>query len=527
MEETNKYQQIWELLDEVTQSRPFLERLTDLSWILLLKYLSDYDSIMEKEAQQHTEVYLPILAENYRWSNWVPNLLNRFSISGNNKISTYILDYEFRLSLRHHLTLLTDYLLLRDHSNIKQTLGDAFKHVLLCIDNAPTNLQMILHIVNTIDIHESEARTAIRSLYENVLQKLEINDIVARDCFTPRALVHFMLNLCNPQISQKIYDPACGTGTFLLEAYQYLHRTSAINGAPLQENVIYGNVLDDTSALICATNMALRTQSIPQLYYNETLEYSFPLLMKEKFDCILSNPPFGRFKENEIRDDKIFLQSGNNEPLFLHHCIRNLKSGGLGAIIVSDTALTKQAKDFVAMRRTLLQQCKLTTVVYLPNNTFNINVYTAILFLTKAEEIQEHCPSFKKTYATDEILYLAPIKETCSLELYLNAASQAVENYQQGRTISTDLVLVHWTKHFDETLFQQKRFCLEKRFASPIYEQLQSPLVLIEQIMEIKEQFAILVDDSQFPSAFSTVLLTKKCQIFDQVLAKFYNDVAL
>ena len=507
-----KIERVWQLLSEAMKERPLSDRLAHLSWLLLLKYIDGYEATFKSKSKQGGKLYVPILESTYCWSTWVPKALSTSCVDGK-KLIEFLRDdlFIYLASLRtipHKL-------------EIHDTLCSIFEWKEIPICDVTHLLIEMLYIINDINFYDMDHRSAIASLYEDYVQDMEVVATSARDFFTPREVVCAMLEVLRPQQNQAFLDPTCGTGAFLIEIYKYMefhYSQQASEPMPL-----FGRALDNTSALISVINMASIGKPIERIYCGDMLQ-GYPDYFPRKFGYILANPPFGRFEDEKIINGHSFLRTRNNEPLFLQHCISNLALGGSGAIIVSDTALTKETRDFVTMRQSLLQQCKLRMVVYLPYNTFKVKVYTTILFFTKFREIPEISSFAKEPYATNEILYFAPAKETHSLELYLKAVYRAWENYLDGKTVPTDSAIAHWIEHFDVTIFRQKGFCLKKRFTSIQYELPQPSLDLIEQIVDKKELFVMLADDNQFPLASSTMLL-KKCQELHNSLERVYNEL--
>nr|WP_256487949.1 N-6 DNA methylase [Deinococcus sp. HSC-46F16] len=222
-------------------------------------------------------------------------------------------------------------------------------------------------------------------IYEGLLQR-NAEDVKggAGQYFTPRPLIDAMVEVTRPKPGETIADPACGTGGFLLAARDYLTKNHALDPderEDLRERTFYGADIVDSVVRLAAMNMFLHGiggQTTPV-----HREDSLAKAPGQRFDIVLANPPFGvkgalveldedgkvtRQQQSYSRDD--FTVSTSNKQLnFLQHILSMLKVGGRAAVVVPDNVLF-EAGAGEALRRRLLRDCDLHTILRLPTGIF-------------------------------------------------------------------------------------------------------------------------------------------------------------
>jgi type I restriction enzyme M protein len=203
-----------------------------------------------------------------------------------------------------------------------------------------------------------------------------------------------MVRVINPQVGQTIYDPACGTGGFLAQAYEYMKNKSGVSGQDLEtlkHDTFYGREKDNTVYPIALANLVLHGIDYPNLWHGNTLtiqEVYGDLFQTapQLFDVILTNPPFGG-KEGKSAKTRFDYKTGATQVLYLQHVINSLKDGGKCGIVVDEGVLFRTNEDaFVKTKKKLLDECNLWAVVSLPGGVFTqagAGVKTNVLFFTK------------------------------------------------------------------------------------------------------------------------------------------------
>jgi type I restriction enzyme M protein len=270
---------------------------------------------------------------------------------------------------------------------------------------------LLASAVRTIDALPLAGGDAAGDLYEHLLSKLSTAGINGQ-FRTPRHIVRFMIDLVDPQPTEVIGDPACGTGGFLVGVMQHLlerHSSEAgtLRGEDgeaiytgdkldpyrrhIQRGMLHGFDIDSTMLRIASMNLTLHGIESPAIHYQDTLSASFsdrfPALATGGFDVILANPPFKGSLDAEDVDPTLTgaLKTKRTELLFGTLVLRMLKPGGRSATIVPEGVLFGSSKAPAALRRLLIEENGLQAVISLPAGVFRpyAGVSTAVLVFTK------------------------------------------------------------------------------------------------------------------------------------------------
>lgn len=225
---------------------------------------------------------------------------------------------------------------------------------------------------------------------------------------TPRHIIKLMADLVQPQLGHKITDPACGSGGFLLGAYQYIVTQLAIKAgtknltsdedgfvrtsvaAALTEKAqailsssLWGYDIDATMVRLGLMNLMMHGIDEPHIDYKDTLSKSFT--EESEYDIVMANPPFtGSIDKGDINEN-LHLGTTKTELLFVENIYRLLKKGGTACVIVPQGVLFGSGGAFKSLRQLLVERCDLKAVITLPSGVFKpyAGVSTAILLFTK------------------------------------------------------------------------------------------------------------------------------------------------
>ena len=225
---------------------------------------------------------------------------------------------------------------------------------------------------------------------------------------TPRHIIKLMADLVQPQLGHKIADPACGSGGFLLGAYQYIVTQLAINAgsndlkpdedgfvrtsvaaafdekrqAILQAS-LFGYDIDSTMVRLGLMNLMMHGIDEPNIDYKDTLSKSYN--EEAEYDIVMANPPFtGSIDKGDINEN-LSLSTTKTELLFVENIYRLLKKGGTACVIVPQGVLFGSGGAFKTLRKMLVERCDLRAVITMPSGVFKpyAGVSTAILLFTK------------------------------------------------------------------------------------------------------------------------------------------------
>ena len=228
---------------------------------------------------------------------------------------------------------------------------------------------------------------------------------------TPRHIIKMIVELVDPKPGQRIMDPACGTGGFLLEAHSYM-KTKLLSSGELakvqpdedgfkrasvsekltkkvkemMDKSLTGFDIDQTMVRLGLMNLMMHGIDDPNIDYQDTLSKGFN--QHDEYDIVLANPPFtGNLDKGDIN---AMLQVGTTktELLFLERIYHLLKTGGTAAVVVPQGVLFGSNKAFVQVRKLLVEQCELKAVITMPGGVFKpyAGVATAVLLFTKGGE---------------------------------------------------------------------------------------------------------------------------------------------
>jgi type I restriction enzyme M protein len=207
--------------------------------------------------------------------------------------------------------------------------------------------------------------------------------------YTPRPLIKAMIKVIAPKIGQTIYDGAAGSAGFLCESFAYLSESKQLTTSEvetLQKNTFYGKEKKSLAYIIGTMNMILHGIDAPNLIHTNTLgENIADIQEKNRYDIILANPPFGGKERAEVQQN-FPIKTGETAYLFLQHFMKILHAGGSAGIVIKNTFLSNTDNASVAIRKELLENFNLHTILDCPSGTFQgAGVKTVVLFFKKGE----------------------------------------------------------------------------------------------------------------------------------------------
>ena len=249
----------------------------------------------------------------------------------------------------------------------------------------PVYLKKVIDMIAEEDwlVMDGDVKGAI---YEGILEKNgQDKKSGAGQYFTPRSLIQTMVDVTRPQIGETVLDPACGTGGFLLAAYDYMKAQSADREKQdfLKNKSLHG--VDNTALVVTLASMNLYLHGIgtdrSPIECRDSLEKE-PDVMA---NVILANPPFGTRPAGSVEIDRpdFYVQTKNNQLNFLQHMMLSLKSGGRAAVVLPDNVLFEGGAG-ETIRKRLLTEFNLHTILRLPTGIFYAQgVKANVLFFTK------------------------------------------------------------------------------------------------------------------------------------------------
>ncbi|GAA5337145.1 type I restriction-modification system subunit M [Thermus antranikianii] len=351
-----------------------MEYVEHLSWLLFLRFLDAQEEEWESQALLAEREYQPVIEKPYRWRDW----------------ATKDWPPDELLSFVHGQ--LIPYLQVLSGTPLRDTIRGVFseRNVIVCA--SPYNLKDVLSIINSIDFHSQDDIFTVSQVYEELLRRLGNENRLAGEFYTPRPVVRFVVEVTNPQIGETVYDPACGTCGFLAEAYLWMQRQERTleDHKTLQERTFFGQEKKPVPALLGVMNMVLHGVTAPHILRKNTLEENIRQVVGH-YDVILTNPPFGGTEGRHIQQN-FPVQSQATELLFLQHIMKKLKprDGARCGMVVPEGTLFRTGA-FAEVKRSLLEEFNLHTIVSLPPGTFApySDVKTALLFFERPGPTRE------------------------------------------------------------------------------------------------------------------------------------------
>ena len=256
--------------------------------------------------------------------------------------------------------------------------------------NSPSTLRKAMELINDINIKN---RDITGDLYEYMLSKLAVSGTNGQ-FRTPQHIIDLLVELMEPQLGEKIIDPACGTAGFLINAAEWMklkHKQSLYNANTRQkfyDGTFTGYDFDRAMNRIATMNSYMHGFNEPNIAYRDSLS-ELPAHEHEHYDIVLANPPFAGSLDAERVDPAIrkIANTKKTELLFLARFLTLLKVGGRAAVIVPEGVLFGSTKAHKALRKELVENQKLDAVIKLPSGVFKpySGVSTAVLCFTKTD----------------------------------------------------------------------------------------------------------------------------------------------
>ncbi|MCK9338273.1 MAG: type I restriction-modification system subunit M [Arcobacteraceae bacterium] len=347
-----------------------------ISWILFLKFLNDLEETKNEDAQLDGEVYNYILEEKYRWGIWaVPKKDGKIDLL-NSKSGDDLLEFVNK-ELFPYLKSFKN--ITENPKSIKYKIGAIFEFLDNRIANGHT-LREILDIIDDMDFHNQSDLFQLSLIYEKLLKDMGSDGGNSGEFYTPRPLIKVMVDVLDPEVGQTIYDPAVGSCGFLIEAYNHIRYVDIKENKQrdlsveqlkfLNEDTFFGNEKTPLSYVMGVMNMILHGVESPNIAKTNTLTKDIRgLEEKDRYDCILANPPFGGKEKDQIQQN-FPIKSNATELLFLQHMMNSLKLGGKCAVVIPEGVLFQTNNAFQSVKKDLLERFNVHTILSLPSGVF-------------------------------------------------------------------------------------------------------------------------------------------------------------
>lgn len=381
------FEQAFKNIDDVLWKEDMsgeLDYIEQTSWLLFLKYLDDLEAEKVMDAQLAGKSYGRIIAKEYQWDQWAAPKTAQGEFDHNNAMTGDDLVEFVNDKLFRYLRGFKDRATGAD--TLEYKIGEVFGEIKNKFASG-YSLRNALEYVDALNFGSQDEKHELSDLYEAKIKRMGNAGRNGGEYYTPRPLIRAMIKVMQPQIGEKIYDGACGSGGFLCEAYQHLRDSKDLTTSQLetlQNKMFYGREKKSLAYIVGIMNMILHGIETPNIIHSNTLaDHTNDVQEKDRYDVVLANPPFGG-KEHKQVQQNFDIKTGETAFLFLQHFIRNLKAGGRGAVVIKNTFLSNSDNASVSLRKELLESCNLHTVLDMPGGTFQgAGVKTVVLFFEK------------------------------------------------------------------------------------------------------------------------------------------------
>lgn len=383
------FEQAFKNIDNVLRtdsgSATELDYVEQTSWILFLKYLDDLESDKKKSAILSGQSYTGILDPKFQWDTWAAPKTPDGKLDHHRALNGEDLKDFVDQKLFPYLKKFKA----EDPNTIEYKIGEIFSELKNKISSG-YKLREILNIVDGMHFRLYEEKHELSHLYEAKIRNMGNAGRNGGEYYTPRPLIKTIVEVVAPKIGEKVYDGACGSAGFLVEAYNYLTQDKAKLSSKqlqiLQSNTFYGKEIKSLAYIIGIMNMILHGIETPNIRHMNTLAENLNDIQdKDRYDVILANPPFGAGIGREIQQN-FPIKTGETAFLFLQHFIKILKAGGRAGVVIKNTFLSNTDNASVLLRKLLLESCNLYAVLDLPGGAFQgAGVKTVVLFFEKGK----------------------------------------------------------------------------------------------------------------------------------------------
>jgi type I restriction enzyme M protein len=362
---------------------------------LFLKYLDDLEKDKETAALLSGKTYEKIIEPKFQWTTWAAPKLRqaqlppqKWKIDHNAMTGDDLVDFVNGELFPYLKKFKTD---AESANTIEYKIGEIFSELKNRIQSG-YNLREVVNLIDELRFRTHAEKHEMSHLYEGKIKNMGNAGRNGGEYYTPRPLIKTIVKVVDPKIGETIYDGAVGSAGFLVEAFTYLNKKglSTSDVETLQKKTFYGKEKKSLAYIIGIMNMILHGVEAPNIIHTNTLaENLADIQEKDRYNVVLANPPFGGKERAEVQQN-FPIKTGETASLFLQHFIKILKAGGRAGVVIKNTFLSNTDNASIALRKELLTNCNLHTVLDLPGGTFTgAGVKTVVLFFEKGKPTQK------------------------------------------------------------------------------------------------------------------------------------------
>lgn len=355
------------------------QRIEQIAWLLFLKV---YDT-KEEDWEFDDDDYESIIPDDCRWRNWAVDDGKGTALTGddlldfiNNTLFPTLKGIQVSKTTPIHKAI------------VKTTFEDTNNYM-----KDGVLLRQVVNVINELKLDDYEEAHAFGEIYESILKELQSAGS-AGEFYTPRAVTDFMAQMIKPVIGEKMADFACGTGGFIISWLKALEsQKKTIEDREAFDTSVYGIEKKQFPYMLCVTNLLLHNIDTPRIYHdNSLLKDVLDYTVEDQFDVVLMNPPYGGSEKNEVKNHfPSDLASSETADLFMSVIMYRLKRNGRAAVILPDGFLFGTDNAKVAIKKKLLSEFNLHTIIRMPHSVFApyTSITTNILFFDRTGATKE------------------------------------------------------------------------------------------------------------------------------------------
>lgn len=347
------------------------QRISQMVWMIFLKIYDD----REEELELVDDAFVSPIPNHLRWRNWAAD---REGITGD-----ALLDF---VNLQLFPKLKGDLPTQGEVGQRARVVRDLFEDTYNYMKSG-TLMRQVINKINEIDFNNTQDRHTFGAIYEQILKDLQSAGN-AGEFYTPRAVTRFIVDRLAPRLDEAVLDPACGTGGFLTCAIDHKRQfVRSTDDETLLQSTIRGVEKKALPHMLCITNMILHGIDTPTgIRHGNTLEKPYrDYGDRDRVPVIATNPPFGGMEQDGIEQNfPAEFRTRETADLFMALIIKLLKGQGRAGVVLPDGFLFGEGVK-TNLKRRLIEECNLHTIVRLPNGVFApyTGIKTNILFFTK------------------------------------------------------------------------------------------------------------------------------------------------
>jgi len=360
------------------------------SWILFLKWLDDYEKDKETKAKLDNKKFKPTLDKEFQWSSWAIVKTKDGKVDFNKILTGRDLKKFVDDKLFPYLSSFRNKA--ESFDTLEYKIGEVFSELRNKLQDGYT-LRGVIDEVDNLHFRSNEQKHELSALYEEKIKNMGNAGRNGGEYYTPRPLIKSIVKVMDPKVDETVYDGAVGSAGFLVEAFEHMRQSKSLTATELkklQTKTFYGAEKKTLAYIIGIMNMILHGIESPNIIHQNTLETNIQEIQnKDRVDVIIANPPFGGKEKSNIQEN-FPIKTKETAYLFLQQFIKKLKIKGRCGVVIKNTFLSNPDKGSVNIRKLLLEQCDLHTILDLPKGTFlGTGNETVVLFFEKGKSTKK------------------------------------------------------------------------------------------------------------------------------------------